>query len=228
MLTGRVSGMEKRKDMATQVLEVWVTVSEKIPWEQREKGIKNNFYSKWHVQLACQRSKKELVLSWIWILSKETVSCSLSLTVLRGARFHVHLFVCNKIVSKKYWFFPTDFLPLGRSHTLAACSGWQLLQISFLTSCLGQCVPDNWYTKDEDSVAIFSVHHPLVLKQQLFMCRKPGMFPVGSFSLCTAVPHAQYRRSYHGNLQGLNSLLPLLLTCLDHFVFLGLVYLNCR
>lgn len=105
MLKGRVAGMEKNKYMATQVLKVWVTISKKIWWEQKEKGIKNNFYSKRHVQLACETSKKELVLSWVWILSKETVSCSLSLTVLRGAKFHVHLFVCNKITSKKYCFF---------------------------------------------------------------------------------------------------------------------------
>lgn len=105
MLKGKAAVMERRKYRTTEVLEVWVTVSEKIRWEQREKGIKNNYYSKRHIQLACERSKKERVLSWVWILSKETVSCSLSLTVLRGAKFHVHLFVCNKTASKKYCFF---------------------------------------------------------------------------------------------------------------------------
>lgn len=65
MLKGKAAVMERRKYRATEVLEVWVTVSEKIRWEQREKGIKNNYYSKRHIQLACERSKKERVLSWV-------------------------------------------------------------------------------------------------------------------------------------------------------------------
>lgn len=78
MLKGRVAGMGWRRDMATQVLEVWVTISKKIPQEQKEKANKSHLYAQRHVQLGHERSKKELVLSWVkWlrIQSKETISC---------------------------------------------------------------------------------------------------------------------------------------------------------
>lgn len=64
MLKG-VAGVGRGKDMATQVLEVWVTISKKIPQEQKEKAIKRHLYSKRYVQLGHERSKKKLVLSWV-------------------------------------------------------------------------------------------------------------------------------------------------------------------
>lgn len=156
--------------------------------EQREKGIKNNFYSKRHIQFACKSSKKEVVLSWIWILSNETVSCSLSLTVLRGAKFHVHLFVCNKIASKKYCFsywFPSFW---KKSHF--GCLQWVTVVANlfprwlFGLVCAWQLIHQRWGFK-----CCFQYPSSTGFERS-FTCRKPGMFPVGSFSSRTAVPHA--------------------------------------
>jgi len=54
--------------MATQIFEVWVTVSKKIRQGQNEKTIKSHLYSKSHVQLGQERSKKEVVVSGVkWL-----------------------------------------------------------------------------------------------------------------------------------------------------------------
>jgi len=68
MLKGGVAGVGRRKDMATQIFEVWVTVSKKIRQGQNEKTIKSHLYSKSHVQLGQERSKKEVVVSGVkWL-----------------------------------------------------------------------------------------------------------------------------------------------------------------
>lgn len=57
MLKGGVAGVGRRKDMATEVLEVWETISKKIPQEQKEKAIKSHLYSRRRVQCGHERSK---------------------------------------------------------------------------------------------------------------------------------------------------------------------------
>lgn len=118
-------------------------------------------------------------------------------------------FVCvQQDCFKEVLFFPYWFLSLGKSHDLAVCCGWQWFTSQFFSLVSGSVCVWQLIQVSEDSNAIFSIHHPLILKQQSFPCTKPGMFRTGwsNFSLCMAVPCAQRWHSHWWRLQGSCSL----------------------